>query len=275
MLAQRTLVAVLLLPVALLAIYTGGLFFYTLILLVLVISGWEYSKLFQGGGSFPAWYLIIAGVLLLAGGRAAFGFKYTPVLISLVILVNMAFYVLKFERGDQQAGVDFTISTAGTLYIGWLGSYLISLRDLPEGMWWAFIVLPAVWIADTAAYFLGKRFGRNHMTPRLSPKKTWEGFIAGIIAAVIGSALIASVIGSLTGRTDFFSPITGAVYGLLIGSISVFGDLGISMFKRQFGVKDTGQLLPGHGGILDRIDSWIWAVVLGYYLVLLFTGMIL
>jgi phosphatidate cytidylyltransferase len=100
----------------------------------------------------------------------------------------MAYHLFQYERGSQRAGTDFAVTLSGILYIGWLGAYLISLRRLPDGLWWLLTVLPAVWLADTGAYLVGSRFGRHKMTPRLSPKKSWEGYLGGILFSVPGTA---------------------------------------------------------------------------------------
>jgi phosphatidate cytidylyltransferase len=152
-------------------------------------------------------------------------------------------------------------------YIGWFGAYFISLRNLPEGKWWILVVLPAVWFADTGAYFIGKRFGRHKLSPRLSPKKTWEGYLGGIVVGVILTALFAALWRVGAGPNSGITVLRGALMGLVMGIFPTLGDLGESMIKRQMGVKDSGNILPGHGGAFDRIDSWLWAVVMGYYLI--------
>jgi len=142
---------------------------------------------------------------------------------------------------------------------------LISLRSLPDGKWWFLVVMPSVWIADSGAFFIGRRFGKHTMAPRLSPKKTWEGYFGGIFCGTAGVILL-SLVWSIA-----FPAITAgkaAVIGLVMSVVTPLGDLGVSMLKRQFHLKDTGKLLPGHGGALDRIDSWVWGAILGYYLVL-------
>jgi phosphatidate cytidylyltransferase len=103
------------------------------------------------------------------------------------------------------------------------------------------------------------------MSPRSSPKKSWEGYIGGVIGGTLFAVLLASLWHL---RAPAVTPLKGLILGLVITSISPLGDLGESMLKRGFGVKDTSRLLPGHGGIMDRIDSWLWAATIGYYLIL-------
>ena len=156
------------------------------------------------------------------------------------------------------------------LYFGWIGGYLISIRELPEGMWWVLLALPSVWLADSGAYFIGRAIGKHRLSPRLSPKKTWEGYFGGVLVGVLGTAGLAYLWGFWTGPESAITPLSGAILGLVLGVITTLGDLGESMFKRQAGVKDSGNLLPGHGGAFDRIDSWLWAGVLGYYVIVWF-----
>ena len=152
------------------------------------------------------------------------------------------------------------------LYVGWLGAYLISLRNLPDGMGWFLVSLPSIWAADSGAYFYGRVYGRHKLSPRLSPKKTWEGYIAGVITGV----LIGLAFGAIAGTQLPSSGITsfkGGILGLVLSVVTPLGDLGESMIKRQFGVKDSSNLFPGHGGAFDRIDSWIWGAIISYYII--------
>ncbi len=182
MLAKRVLVAVVLLPIGIFAIVYGGAVFAGLVVLILGLAAWEYVNLFRAGGLQPAGVILILGTIAFALGRALDGFESAPWLVSVAILVVMAYHLVAFERGSEQSGTDFGVTLGGIFYLGWIGAYLISLRDLPDGMWWVLLVLPAVWLADSGAYFIGKGIGKHHITPRLSPKKTWEGSIGGLLS---------------------------------------------------------------------------------------------
>ena len=120
-------------------------------------------------------------------------------------------------------------------------------------------------VADSAAYFVGRRFGKRKMSPRVSPKKTWEGFVGGVIVTPIFGALV-----GLLPAAQVITPLHGAILGLLISLIGPIGDLGESVIKRQAGVKDSSNLIPGHGGILDRTDSVLVSSAVGYYYLLWF-----
>ena len=268
MLVKRLLVTLVLLPVGLAAIVAGGWYLTALVAIFMGLAAWEYVQLFHASGFYPAGVLVVGGTLLFIIGRNINGFESASWMISLLILLSMAYHLVAYERGRDQAGTDFAVTLAGMFYIGWIGAYFISLRNLPEGKWWILVVLPAVWFADSAAYFIGKSLGRHKLCPRLSPKKTWEGYIGGIVAAVLLTALFAAIWRVGAGPSSTITPLRGALVGLVMGVFPTLGDVGESMIKRQVGVKDSGNLLPGHGGAFDRVDSWLWAVVLGYYMVL-------
>jgi phosphatidate cytidylyltransferase len=149
------------------------------------------------------------------------------------------------------------LTLAGGLYIGWGLGHLVALRQLPDGLAWVWLALLATWAADSMAYFVGRAIGRHKLWPRHSPKKTWEGFIAGIGGGLIGAAIVIP-----------FSQIgwvTGLVAGAIVPIVALFGDLSISMMKRHVGVKDSSNLMPGHGGFLDRADSLLFVSVVIYY----------
>jgi phosphatidate cytidylyltransferase len=268
MLAQRVLVAVVLLPIGLAAIVIGGWVFVVVAGIILSLAAWEYVQLYRTSELEPAGYLVVPGILLILFGRAWNGFESGDWIISLLILMSMGYHLVAYERGRDRAATDFAVTLSAMFYIGWLGAYLISLRNLPEGMWWVLLVLPAVWIADSGAYFVGRAIGRHNLSPRLSPKKTWEGYLGGIVVGTIGTALLAAIFGALAGPDSVITVWRGAVLGFVLGVVPTLGDLGESMIKRQVGAKDSGTLLPGHGGVFDRIDSWVWAGVIGYYLII-------
>ncbi len=268
MLGKRVLVAVILLPIGLAAIVAGGWYLTALVAVFIGLAAWEYATLFHTGGFNPAVFLVVIGAILLVIGRNYNGFESASWMISFLILLAMSYHLVTYERGRDAAGTDFAITLGGIFYIGWIGAYFISLRNLPEGQWWMFVVLAGVMLADSGAYFIGRKFGRHKLAPRLSPKKTWEGYLGGILIGVPLTALLAALIQMGVGAASGITPLRGMLVGLVMALVPTLGDLGESMIKRQVGVKDSGNILPGHGGAFDRIDAWLWAVVIGYYLVL-------
>lgn len=269
MLKERVIAAAVLLPIGLAFIYLGSWPFTLFVSLVLGGAAWEFARMFRKGGYQPSTQLLIAGVvaLALARGFADHGMQMTlgPALLALLVMVSMAVHVIAYQRGQQQAAVDFVIDMGGILYLGWLGSYLISLRLLerPDGMFAILLALPAVWAADSGAYYFGSRFGKHKIAPRVSPGKSWEGYAGGIASGVLAGGLLALLYSQFD---PSFTLARGALLGLALAAITPLGDLGESLIKRQFGVKDSSHLIPGHGGLMDRIDSWIWAAAISFYI---------
>jgi len=263
-------VVVILLPTAFAIIAAGGWIFAVAVALVLGLAALEYVSLFRAQGLRPAAAFVAAGVAGLVLGRQADGFGSAAVLLAAVGLGSMTWHLVDYERGASRSGTDFAVSLAGVAYVGWIGAYLVSLRSLPDGLWWLLTALPAVWVGDSAAYFVGRAVGRHRLAPRLSPKKSWEGYLAGIAGAAGAGAGFAALWAVAAGPTASLTASRGLILGLILGIVTPLGDLGISMIKREVQIKDSGNLLPGHGGALDRLDSWLWAGVLGYYVVGLF-----
>ena len=142
----------------------------------------------------------------------------------------------------------------------------MALRGLDSGRDWVFLALFITFASDTTAFFAGRAWGKHRLAPRISPRKTWEGAVAGVLGAIIAS--LALVI--------FFNlPLShwqAGLLGLLVSVFGQLGDLAESLFKRNMGVKESGKLLPGHGGALDRIDSVVFASVVAYYFVLAYNA---
>lgn len=268
---RRTLTALGLAVVGLPAIIYGGVFYFLLIGIVLAGSAWEYVRLYRAVRYEPNEIVTVGGVLVIATARFFFSEAAIPLFV-LLILLAMAIHILAYERGRDQAALDFAVTVTGIVYLGWLGSYLLDLRQLPQGGWWLMIILPIVWGGDTGAYSIGVAYGKHKMTPRLSPKKSWEGYAAGLFTSVIVGAFFSYAFSSLGSQPlgGLITPLQGAFLGLLIGALAPLGDLGESMFKRQGGIKDSSSIFPGHGGFFDRIDSWIWGAALGYFVIQLF-----
>ena len=250
------------------AIIYGGVFYFLLLTIFLAGSAWEFVRLYRAVQYEPSEIVTIGGVLVIATARFFFS-EYTVLVLALFILLAMTIHVVAYERGRDGAGLDFTITVTGIVYLGWLGSYLLDLRNLPDGVWWFMFVLPLVWAGDTGAYAIGAVYGKHKMSPRLSPKKSWEGYAAGIFTAVLVGAFFAYAYSSLGPQPlrGLIDPVKGAAFGFVISALAPLGDLGESMLKRQGGLKDSSNVFPGHGGFLDRIDTWIWGAAIGYFMI--------
>jgi phosphatidate cytidylyltransferase len=136
-------------------------------------------------------------------------------------------------------------------------------------LFWVATIVGVVWIGDTAAYFIGRAFGRTPFSPEISPSKTWEGYLGGVLFGTATGVILTLIWGRL-GAGPASNPIHGLALGLLASTLGPLGDLGISMIKRYAGAKNASNLIPGHGGMLDRLDSLIVTILLGYYYVTLF-----
>lgn len=264
--AKRVVTSLILMVFGLPALLLGGIPYYLFMTVFLLGASWEYVRIFRAVDLKPSLALTMAGVLAITLTRAFYP-QVASEALTIFVLMAMAFHLFDYERGRDKAAVDFGITVTGMVYLGWVGSYLFDLRYLPEGGWWLFLVLGSVWLADSGAYTLGSAYGKHKMAPRLSPKKSWEGYAAGVFSGILGGIFFAFAFtswGPLTGQITLWQ---GALLGLLVGVLSPLGDLGESMLKRQSGLKDSSAVFPGHGGFLDRIDSWLWTAVIGFYFV--------
>lgn len=266
MLKQRVLVAILLLPVGIDLIFLGGLPYLLVVAFFMATAVWEYANLFTTLGQRPARWLMMLGAVVLLVSRFFAGFRYDAHLLTALALLTLIYHMADYERGAPQSATDFAISLSGVLYIGLIGAYMVSLRQMPNGAWWVLLSLSTIWAADSGAYFAGRAWGKHKLSPRLSPKKTWEGYLAGVLTGTLTGAALAVVFPLLASHPLAGMTVGhGALLGALISILAPLGDLGESLFKRQAGVKDSGHLLPGHGGAFDRVDSWLWAGVIAYY----------
>ena len=274
--------AVVAIVVALAVALLGG-WYFTIGFGVLVYLGQlEYFQLAKAKGILPATKttLVVSQILLVVS-------NLSPSLADAIFPVAgtfICFYLLFQPKFATIA--DISASIMGLFYGGYLPSYWVRLRSLgqleasnlpldgyfpthwsgllalPPGLSTTLLAFSCIWAADIGAYFIGKSFGRTRLSD-ISPKKTVEGAVFGVSASVA-----VAILGSWALKWAGW-PITGAALGLLIGLASLLGDLTESMMKRDAGVKDSGQLIPGHGGILDRADSYVFTAPIVYYFVIL------
>lgn len=258
--ARRWLTALILLPLLVGVIVKGGRALF--ILVVLLVSGlglWEFLGMFSPESDYPRRVkAIMLGTLLIisfcTAQRGSYLCNPSAPLFVLVwcIFVLMLFYLASYGHIPELSR-DLAINALGLLYIPLLLGHLVWLRYLPNGEWWVLWLLAVVFFGDTSALYLGLSLGRNKLFPSVSPGKTWEGTLGGLGGAVLAGALMGKWLLPEVG--------TGILAGLalVLGVLGVLGDLFESMLKRQAQVKDAGQLLPGHGGMLDRLDSILFA----------------
>lgn len=256
MLKQRIITAAILLPMAIIGFFLlEGLAFAVFIGLVVALGAWEWARM-AGFTSQPvrvgyaALVVILLGLLYQLPGLA-------PWLLAVAVLWWMAatYLVLTYPQSSRLWG-----GAGGSLLIGLailLPSWqaLILLKQWELGNWLILAVMILVWAADIGAYFSGKTFGKRKLAPQVSPGKSWEGLIGGLLTSLV----ITLAVGVYRGWSarELILALLGAA---LVVAISVIGDLTESMFKRSSGIKDSSQLLPGHGGVMDRIDSLTAAI---------------
>lgn len=264
---KRTVTALLLLAVGMPALLFGGVPFFILMGFFIVMAAYEYTMLFHAAKFKPSTVITVGGVFLILVTRDFFP-EFGGAVFAFILLMALTYHLIDYERGRESAALDFTTTVGGLAYLGWVGAYLLDLRNLPHGGWWVFLVLPTIWMADAGAYSIGAAYGRHKLAPRLSPKKSWEGYLTGVFTGAVYGGFFAFAY-STWGPLNI-SIGQGAVLGLVLSVIAPLGDLGESLFKRPVGIKDSGNLIPGHGGAFDRIDSWLWAALIGYYYIQLF-----
>ncbi len=272
--AQRIIVAVLMAAIGIPAIILGGVPYFLLIAVFLGMAAWEYVNIFRAMKLSPSMWVTVGSVLLIMVARAFFP-DFSLAVLTLAVLVAMTVHLIDYERGVEHAGADFAATLSGFVYIGWIGSYLLDLRAIggndlrtiggTNGLWFLLISLGAIWAADSMAYFIGSRFGRHKMVPRLSPKKSWEGYWTGVFFGTLGGAGLTLLCNALNGPDILWWQ--GAILGLILSVFTTLGDLGESMLKRQAKMKDSSTIIPGHGGFFDRIDAWLWAAAMGYFFI--------
>lgn len=261
-LVSRVLVAVILLPLVIGLVYLGGWWLFGLALVggllalhELYVMVRDLRPLVLGG------YL---GFALTLVGLQLGGLEW--MLGGLLSTFVFAFIVYGLGGVRQSATTSFGVTLLGVAWVGAGIGCLLLIRDIPEfGFWAVMAVLFTVFAADTGAFFVGRTFGRHSLAPAISPKKSWEGFVGGVLAAV-GMAFVILY----KDRAEFLSVPESLLLGLVIALAAVLGDLFESAVKRDLEVKDSGRVLGGHGGMLDRLDSLLWAGPAAYFTILAF-----
>lgn len=253
----RAASAIVLAPAAVLAIWLGGLWFLALMLLACGLLAVEWSTM----SASRAWR-VMAGAVgfgLIAGVIAAYANQLS---LALVLLVFGAAAAGVYARSRGQEALD---AAYGVLYLGWPAVLLIWLRDgdTAMGLSWTVFAFAVAWSSDVMAYLVGSLVAGPKLWPRFSPNKTWSGFIGGLAAGTAAGAVMAGVFPAwFSFWPDMgLSAVWGALLGFAAAVATMAGDLWESALKRRFGVKDAGNLIPGHGGLLDRVDGLMFAVV--------------
>lgn len=251
------------LPLLILLILKGGVFLFTCFVLLLTFLGLtEFYRMALPEGKWERLVASLAGaalpLALLFPDRSRLLFALT-----ILVLLSCLHFLFRIRDIRQSAG-EAALFLMGFLYVPLLLGHLMLLRGLPYGIQWIFLVIVIVMAGDTGAYYVGRSLGRRKLYPIVSPNKSVEGAVGG---------LAGSVTGALIAKFTFFPELTvldAVVTALLLGVLGQLGDLFESLLKRSFGVKDSGAIIPGHGGILDRLDSILFAAPAAFYYAVFF-----
>ncbi len=229
-------------------IVKGGYVWNAVVSLIALLSLWEFYKLLSAKHDISPWLIMLAGAFILLG--ASLEMTLTSILCSISSIVFIALFMEVVRR--QVSGESFALENMGGTIVGiayvilpW--TFMIIIRSRELGSLFLITLFLCTWSCDVAAYLVGSRLGKTLLCERISPRKTWEGFFGGVAAGLVCGGLLALIFS--------FPPLPLLLMGLLCGVAGQLGDLGESVLKREAGVKDTGGLIPGHGGFLDRFDS--------------------
>lgn len=265
MLKKRIITALWGIPLVIVAIWLGEPWFSLLVAIWGLLAVLEFYRLVAAAKVPPLIYFGLIGTLvfILSPHFVSYGITL-PVMLTSLIVLSLVWLVLRPQK--EQAFASWVWTMAGMLYVGWLLSYFIALRGLDDGRDWVFLALFTTFGSDSSAFFVGRVLGKHRLAPHISPGKTWEGAIAGVFSAIISSLFLVNLLSLPLGYGG------AMLLGLLVSVFSQLGDLVESLLKRNMGVKDSGKLISGHGGFLDRIDSVVFAGVVVYYYVLSFNN---
>ena len=229
----------------------GGPLYSALVLLMAIIGLFEFTRMNKLSWSNPIHIISVVGLLALVFPYEHYGLKWITdqTIIWLLMFALFAFTVLSKNKYTID---EVAVSFLGTVYIGIGFASMIDVRLLEQhGLWWSIIAFCVIWASDIGAYFSGRTFGKHKLWPLISPNKTIEGAIGGVVSSVIVAVIFALF------APELIELWRAIVIGIVAAVAGQFGDLIQSAYKRVRGIKDMGNIMPGHGGIIDRTDSWI------------------
>lgn len=250
----RIIVSIIFIPVILAAAYFGSTYFFLFISIVGLISYHEYVQLIKKKNAFP---LYMTGFIINLMIYFFFYVKLIDITV-LILIITLYVFIIELFRNKESAILNSGVTLMSVLYLGFFMGSVIGIRefytfsDYSNGGYLIISILVSIWLCDTAAFFGGTTFGKHKLFPRVSPNKSWEGAIFGFIFAVGGMILAKYTVLNFLSYTDVI------IIGIIVGTIGQLGDLVESLLKRDAGVKDSSNIIPGHGGILDRFDSLLF-----------------
>lgn len=253
-------------PIVLGVAWLGGWWAFVVAALIALLAISELHSMMVHEGYHPLVLVSCALSLLFMLAAMLPGQRVPMVEIGISVALLASFPFLFFRKKLEGAMLDWSLTLAIAFYVGWPLSLILVLRGfqvgLGTGLWWLFLLFGGVWGFDTGAFFAGHFWGRHKLAPRISPGKTWEGVFGGLLFSVSAALVFATL---ALGMPWYLA----VPLGVLLGMAAMLGDLAESLIKRQTHVKDSGQFFPGHGGVLDRIDSVLFAILVIYIFALL------
>ncbi len=254
---RRLLSALILIPLFILIVVYGGEAGFALLMMGVAGLGlWEFIRLVDPFPRAPGMLSLLGGIGLV-GAAYGGGLEWFGLGVTLLVLLQLCLAVI--EGGEMQANLrQAGLRVLGMLYVACPLGVAVALRGAPRGGEYILLACGIVWVGDTGAFYAGSVLGRHRLAPRVSPNKSVEGAVAGLVASMGAAWVLGKVLGIPLG------PLASLLLGGLIGAVGQVGDLTESFIKRSLHVKDTGRLIPGHGGILDRIDSVLFAMPILY-----------
>jgi len=277
MLRQRVVSAVVFVPVLFASIWFGNPWFSIVVAVAALLGVIEFYTMVGRRGWQPLtffgtlWTLFFIFNAYYAPQYSSNNIQIlvTSALIASTVALSLV-WVLFLRSSGEKVMVSWAASVAGIFYMGWLLSYWVLIMNSYGGDWngrdWIILALFSTFAVDTTAYFIGRAWGRHKMAPTVSPGKTWEGAAGGLVGAIVAVIALALLLDIDISYSEM------VILGLLIAVFAQLGDLAESKLKRSMGVKEAGNLIPGHGGILDRLDSIVFTGVVVYYCLRWFIG---
>lgn len=281
MVLPRVLTAVLAAPLLLWVLWLGGLPFLIFLVTLTLLALWEFHAMAEEGGhATQSWWGILLGALVAAafavsGHRPDAPFANQAPALALTLAAALAVFREMARRDKSLSMLRLGMTAAAVLVVVWPLSFLGLLRELRGlgahfhvGRDAAFFLTAIIWVQDTVAWAVGRAAGRHKMAEVISPKKSWEGAAAGLAGAVLTGLVLRETL-----FPNLFLRFEAAAAAAVLGALAQVSDLAESLVKRCFGVKDSSQLLPGHGGVLDRFDSFLFSTpFLYFYLIMVGRG---